>query len=732
MDNHPNSKRPLSSGMTPEGESLSVDLEVPAKKTCFAKDEPVGDVSTTPEDITAALVVQDTPIQSNIRSPSTTSALEYKIHRLITARLEGYIQPVYIPPQAKRNLQDIDENAFPLMQKVKEFLESNQQVFLVMGDSGSGKSTFNRHLEQDLLKSYNPGNPILLFINLPAIEKPQKELISEHLRTNNFSEDDIQYLKENRKFVIICDSYDESRLTINLHSTNSFNLPRQWDTKMVIGCRSTYLGQDYRERFQPQSCDRYRPATPQLFQEAAIIAFSHTQIEAYIEQFVQETEVHELFDGQAIWNAEEYLQKLRTIKDLMELVKNPFMLTVALRALPAVVNGITDISKIKMTRLSLYQSFVGHWIHLGKLRLLSMKMDAAAMDVLEDLLDDGFSNAVIDFLKDVAVAIFNEQDGNPIVQFTQRKDGTTWKAKFFGPHSEFTLLRESSPLTRAGIHYQFIHASLLEYFFSCHIFDTSVKLDFGDHPLTQMNLVSKPAIVLFLAEFAQANPNFKERLFQFIEQSKVDEKASQAAANAINILVKAGVSFYSKDLRGIRIPGADLSRGEFDSAQLQGADLTECNFSYAWLRHADLSGAHMTGVHLGAASFLSYGDHFMPRNDPNAHPSIAMTSSLPERCRFTGTNFENVVDLHPFNKILLEHQSDRYEWNMKTTQSQRFLELWSSFKSSKAASTPDGPSIIRPRTNISAEEKDHSFHLPSSYSEFLSLREKFFFPSPQK
>ena len=243
----------------------------------------------------------------------------------------------------------------------------------------------------------------------------------------------------------------------------------------------------------------------------------------------------------------------------MRLVKNPFMLTVALRALPAVVKGITDISKFQMTRLSLHQSFVGHWIHLGKLRLLSMKMDAEAMNALKELLDDGFSNAVIDFLKDVTVAIFREQDIYHIVQFTQRKDGMTWKAKFFGPQSEFTFLRESSPLTRAGVQYQFIHASLLEYFLSCHIFDTTANLDFGNHPLTQMNLVRKPAVVLFLAEFAQVSLDIKQRLLRFIEHSKVDEDASQAASNAITILVKAGVRFYRKDFCGIRIPGAGLS-----------------------------------------------------------------------------------------------------------------------------------------------------------------------------
>ncbi|KAG0208502.1 hypothetical protein BGX31_002316, partial [Mortierella sp. GBA43] len=54
---------------------------------------------------------------------------------------------VYIPPQAKANLQASDDARFPLMERVKTFLESDQQVFLLLGDSGAGKSTFSRELE---------------------------------------------------------------------------------------------------------------------------------------------------------------------------------------------------------------------------------------------------------------------------------------------------------------------------------------------------------------------------------------------------------------------------------------------------------------------------------------------------------------------------------------------------------------------------------------------------------
>ena len=60
---------------------------------------------------------------------------------------------VYILPQSKANLQADDDTRFSLMDKVKEFLESDQKVFLILGDSGAGKSTFSRELEFDLWQS---------------------------------------------------------------------------------------------------------------------------------------------------------------------------------------------------------------------------------------------------------------------------------------------------------------------------------------------------------------------------------------------------------------------------------------------------------------------------------------------------------------------------------------------------------------------------------------------------
>ncbi|KAF0332771.1 NACHT domain-containing protein, partial [Gigaspora margarita] len=162
-------------------------------------------------------------------------------------------------------------------------------------------------------------------------------------------------------------------------------------------------------------------------------------------------------------------------------------------------------------------------------------------------------------------------------------------------------------------HYRFIHKSLQEYFVARAIYeaciqpsatpaDTVQKTLLGQH-----NLVGDPNILRFLVEFAQQGeqaPVFKAHLHDLIEYSKTDEAGGIAAANAMTILVKAGVQFNGADLKGIRIPGADLSYGVFDQAQFDGADLRDVNFSTAWLREAYFNNAKMDKVRFGEWPFI--------------------------------------------------------------------------------------------------------------------------------
>ncbi|CAO3563693.1 unnamed protein product [Mortierella alpina] len=545
--------------------------------------------------------------------------VEYDLHQLKYRRIKEYKQPVYIPPLAKASLQVSDNDASSLMAKIKEFLEGEQQVFLVLGDSGAGKSTFNRHLESELWKKYSVGGPIPLFINLPAVSDHYQDMIGKQLQLYDFAKSQIKELRKHRQMILICDGYDETQLKINLHTANKLNQEGQANTKMIISCRSIYLGRDYRNLFQPQPNDRYSGTAADLYTEVVIVPFSTGQIEDYVGQFVRDPEVHKQISKSRIWSTEDYMSMLRSIPNMMDLVKNPFLLSLALRSLPLVVEGAADLSKVKVTRLTLYNAFTDQWLENNKCRLENMTLSAEARDALQELLEEGFASSAIDFLKELAAAIFKEQNGNPVVQYTPRSDNGTWKCRFFGPKSDTVLLRESSPLSRAGTQHRFMHRSLLEYFYARCIYEVTATgalmsesgSNLATHPLSQTNLVKELSIIDFLAEHVQTDPKFEQNLHQIVDMSKSDGDASQAAANAITILVRAGTTFNGADLRGIQIRGADLSGGQFDSAQLQGANLRDTNLGRIWLRQADLSDTQMAGAQFGEWPFLVQEDEVL-------------------------------------------------------------------------------------------------------------------------
>ncbi|KAF9097201.1 hypothetical protein BGX23_009566 [Mortierella sp. AD031] len=545
------------------------------------------------EDLVSYLLVprQATPSSSTLLGRvQAVPDVEYALHRLKIRRLKERGDPLYIPPRGKPTLQSSDDTLFPLMEKTQEFLAGHRQVLLLLGDSGAGKSTFNLQLEYTLWKAYKNGDPIPLLINLPSIDNPQQDM---------------------------------SQLRKNLYTTNQLNQPGHWKAKVVISCRSQYLGPDYRARFQPV-VSRYDPAGADLFQQAVIAPFSKTQIEQYVEEYVQREPppLHHasLPIESELQRIKDYMEKLVKIPNLIELVSNPFLLTLGLKALPRLVSSERDLSEIRVTRVVLYDIFVEQWLESNKQRLEDIPLTQEAQSTFDNLLDADFIQQGINFQKGLAAAIYKYQDSNPVVQYKHLEESRSWKAPFFGPGTQITMLRESSPLARSGIRYRFLHRSLLEYLYSRVIsdpVDPACLLDvesadaetgaasFNDHPLNQRNIVNEPSILQFLAERVELDPSFRELLLAMVMDSKTDACVSRAAANAITILVRARVRFIGSDLCGIRISGADLRGGEFDSANFEGADMSNVNLGKTWLRQANLRETRMTGVQFGELPYLN-------------------------------------------------------------------------------------------------------------------------------
>ena len=496
--------------------------------------------------------IYDQSIYSPVILPQrSTDDIAYQVELDLTRfrpqRLNEYNRHIYIPAMAKANLQARDDSIFLLMDKVQEFLNSDRQVMLILGDSGSGKSSFCRNLEHHLWTNYNKGDHIPLYINLSAIDNPAQNLIEKQLLYLDFYDSQIQEVKLHRQLILICDGYDESQQVANLHTTNRLNQRDGWKAKMIVACRTQFLIPAYLDSFVPQLEGCYSKPRLDLFQEAMIVPFSDEQVKNYVARYVALEP--------RTWTTRDYMDKLTTISNLLDLVKNPFLLILALEALPGVTHYSQDPSDINVTRIQLFEVFVSEWMNVNKRRLLACDLYDDEREILEQMLDAGIESLGTSFSAQLAQEIFDKQDGRPVVQYIHHKHKDTWKAEFFIHDPKVRLLRTLCPLSRSGSHHQFIHRSLLEYFFSRSVYglDVSYPSQLGtEGPEVQAldpegafftrNLLSEPSVIHFLSERMKHCPDFEKQLRDIVELSKTDTNASTiAATNAIAILTEAGV-----------------------------------------------------------------------------------------------------------------------------------------------------------------------------------------------
>ncbi len=531
---------------------------------------------------------------------------------------------LYVAPHGKVSLNETI-NTVHLFPQVRTFL-NDKYVILLTGDSGAGKTTFNRILEKQLWDQKKEPDAIPLFISLASIDKPEHNLIAKALKKKGLSEFQIQTLRtEKQKFIFILDGYDEIRQTRNIYLSNGINQPDGWQGRMVISCRSEYLGEDYRSRFQPNP---HLQGEDPSFQEVVIAPFSEAERSQYLEKYVQH--------NQMTWAVQRYQNALEQ-PYLKDLVSSPFLLRVVLEALPYLESEGKAQSAIQL-RLDLYDQFIRRSFERNQQRLSTQDLTGTKREIFRELCDEGFTQHGIGFVQDLAVHLYTENAGNPVVEYSLRKDKGNWKGAFFGREEEKQLLREAWPLSRSGHQYRFIHKSLLEYLVAQALFESfDACIELGTRPrrgsnasiysfeaqpilpsrsqpeisLAPKHWVSDLGVVRWLTERVEQESTFRQQLLAIIERSKTDKTVRQAAANAITVLVRAGVHFNGANLQGIQIPGADLSDGFFDCARLEGADLSKANLRGVWLRNASLNGARMHGVEFGEWPWLEESNGVM-------------------------------------------------------------------------------------------------------------------------
>jgi len=502
------------------------------------------------------------------------------------------------------------------------FAEDNQTVLLLAGHSGAGKSVVTQRFIISLWGKYKPGNPIPLWISLPSCKNPEKFAVQEVLEKIGFDNEQINHLKTTQQFIIVLDAYDEIRCLKNLYVTNKLN---EWNAKVIITCRHEYLYNldSYKNLFTPY--DNNKPN----YEKSVVMyvkPFSVDQIAQYVRKHLKN-------NPDAEWNSWAHYEKaIEEIPGLKTLVENPYVLTLAVAALPVISKRYVliedDAEKKDLTRAVLYDVFVDQWFTRQEKKLKANQTINENEDIKPQLWDYAKRLAQCMHEHHLTQIYYDPVEEDDL--FGSEEDDNPF-AEFFDYENPKIPVLQSSCLIRevSPKQYGFLHRSLLEYFLTRNLFDAlkdealpnkiAEEKNLGEDARNKKTkpkknkdyfnerlLVGKEQVIQFLTDRVNDEERFKQELLTRLYSSKNNPDNKVGAANGITILVKAGVTFNGADLSGVQIPGADISGGYFDQAKFQGSDLSQVSAVRTWLRCADMSQCRWAGFDFGEMPWLAH------------------------------------------------------------------------------------------------------------------------------
>lgn len=258
----------------------------------------------------------------------------------------------------------------PLREYVDNFLTSKHKALLILGDYGSGKTSFCYTYALDLLKKYiNENSPYLpLLIKLRSYNKAVgvTQLLTDYfvntLGISNFNISSLKLMLNNLNVLLIFDGYDEVAKKVDFDIKYEVlkeicNLA-EGNTKIIVTCRPNYFQNEseFKQIFQDSHLP-YEPGEQPLieFIENTIAELTPAQIETYIESYQGELE-------KANVSIQDMLDSIANTHDLTDLSKRPFLLYMILSTLPKILAEEKEKKHKKINASRLYEVYTNSWI----------------------------------------------------------------------------------------------------------------------------------------------------------------------------------------------------------------------------------------------------------------------------------------------------------------------------------------------------------------------------------
>ncbi len=473
----------------------------------------------------------------------------------------------------------------------------------LLGDYGSGKTTFCQHLAATLARNYLEAEehmrnqqriPLLIPLhdfskNSVVLQDYLVDYLKQYGRVHNADAEALMKMAEAGLLLFMFDGFDEMasramtdtvRMNIELFEQLA-NVP---GNKVLLTTRPEYFLTMHQEQ---QVLEAY----PRLYLQL----FNPDQVSFYLQQRVPFLNLHE---GEPKKDWTYYQQQIRDIHDLSDLAYRPVLLEMIVKTLPVLMAEGTVVN-----RPNLYQ------------RYLERELDRQIIKQRRNLLIDRKKR--FEIMEQMALEMYK----------TDRIELTSEQIKALSrglltPKQQEEMegsLREivtCSFLIRMGDVYRFSHQSFLEYLVARCLAQDITQDKLENFRLKPLTLTIQDFLLELEAGVVQKSSNIantdnaivsfdRTRLESWFRANPKDRWLS---TNAVSLLARLlpydsfhQLPLQEADLEGANLEGANLDGINLYSARLWGANLIGASLRKANLQRADLHIANLLKANLRGA-----------------------------------------------------------------------------------------------------------------------------------
>jgi WD40 repeat protein len=493
----------------------------------------------------------------------------------------------------------------PILGRLDDWLSSNEQTALLLGEFGSGKSTALAVWAERQWQRESGPRPILVNLAgaVPTMDAEGLLFEAAGAEDTPANRAAIRLLVRYRFAVPCFDGFDEIATRVGAADLAGrlaalLEIARGGPGQVLVSCRDNYFPTGAQLNTTTESALLQALGSSAGVRRIVLELFDEQQVEELVDKVCETPEA-----------TSTVLGRIAQIYDLKDLVKRPLLLGIVLTTLDRLDSAAT------VGTADLYEAYLRRWLDQTRSGDPECFSDEQKIDFAEALADQLWKSGQTS-------CTWRELQASVRARLAQRLPDD------MPPAAAFLEIQGGAFFVHEGEdRYRFAHKSFLEYFLARGLVRTLPERPtdvLTTQPIT-------PEVAAFVGEVLRGEGDPKQsqavsavRTWLKSGRSSPSDRAA-AAANGLRLLV--GLSRWAQevhgwlperaDLRGVRLVGEDLSRIALAGADLSGAnlsdaafseaDLTAANLSGSNLRRADFTGAHLQGANLQGANLAPCG-----------------------------------------------------------------------------------------------------------------------------